>query len=324
MREKDTEPDREQVARWTGQIIAAVETVILGKPETVRLAAACLLCNGHLLIEDIPGVGKTMLARSLARAIGGTFHRVQFTPDLLPADITGTTIYNQKTAEFTFHQGPVFTNVLLADEINRAAPKTQSALLECMEEGQVTRDGHTYTLPRPFLVIATENVIESQGTFPLPEAQLDRFLMRLSLGYPRSDDEVAILGSQIKRHPILNVQPVLEPAQIIAAQDAVSDVFVHDSLKEYIVQIVAATRRHPALLLGASPRGSLALMRAAQALAAIEGRSFITPEDVKYLAAPVLEHRLVLRDGVRAQGTTTAKVIEAVLAAVPAPLADAR
>jgi len=312
----------EQVAHWANRIIETVETVIIGKRDTVRLAVAGLLCNGHLLIEDIPGVGKTMLARALARSIGGVFKRVQFTPDILPADITGTSIFNQRTSDFEFREGPVFANVLLADEINRATPKTQSALLECMEEGQITRDGTTYALPQPFFVIATDNVIEYQGTFPLPEAQIDRFLMRLSLGYPSNADEVAILRNQVKRHPIHRVEPVVTPEQVTAIQDAVTDVFVHDSMKEYIVRVVDATRSHPAVQLGASPRGSLGIQRSAQALAAFEGRSFIIPDDVKMLARPVLGHRVVLRPEARARGATPEQVLDEVFRAVPVPLAE--
>lgn len=317
-------PPPDQVAHWAGLIVQTVETVIVGKPDAVRLAVTCLLSNGHLLIEDIPGVGKTMLARALARAFGGLFKRAQFTPDLLPADITGTSIFNQRTADFEFREGPVFANVLLADEINRATPKTQSALLECMEEGQVSRDGATYSLPRPFLVIATENVIEYQGTFPLPEAQLDRFLMRIALGYPANSDEVTILTQQMQQHPIHAVEPVVTPEQVLAIQAAVAGVYVEDSVKEYIVRVVDATRRHPAIRLGASPRGSLGLMRSAQALAAIEGRSFVTPDEVKRVAQPVLGHRLVVRPDARARGATAAGVLDEVLRAVPVPLAPGR
>lgn len=306
------------------QVVEAVETVILGKSEVVRLAVACLLSNGHLLIEDIPGVGKTMLARALSRSIGGVFKRAQFTPDLLPADLTGTAIFNQRSGDFEFREGPVFANVLLADEINRATPKTQSALLECMEERQVSRDGQTYDLPRPFLVIATENVVEYQGTFPLPEAQLDRFLMRLSLGYPDHENEVAILTRQMKEHPITRVSPVTDPDGVARLQAAVADVHVDESLKDYIVRVVEATRTHPAARLGASPRGSLGLMRASQAFAAIEGRNFLIPDDVKALAPAVLCHRIVLRPDARARGATPQEVIDEVLRAVPVPLAAER
>ncbi len=322
--QKPPTPPLAQVCQWAGDIAGTVQNVILGKPDAVRLAVAGLLCNGHLLIEDIPGVGKTMLARALARAVGGVFKRVQFTPDLLPADITGSSIFNQKTSEFEFREGPVFANVLLADEVNRATPKTQSALLECMEEGQVSRDGRTFILPQPFIVIATENVIEYQGTFPLPEAQLDRFLFRVSLGYPTHQDEVGILRNQIKRHPIHDVQPVVTPEQVLAIQDAVTDIFVHEAIKEYIVHVVESTRQHPAVQLGASPRGSLGLQRGAQAMAAITGRAFAIPDDVKALAPPVLCHRLVLRPDARARGVSPEQVVEEILRAVPVPVAETR
>ncbi|MBI3944665.1 MAG: MoxR family ATPase [Armatimonadetes bacterium] len=313
---------RAATAADAGRIIAAVERVIIGKPDTVRLAVVGLLCGGHVLIEDIPGVGKTMLARALARAIGGVFKRVQFTPDLLPADITGTSIYNQKTSDFEFRGGPVFANVLLADEINRATPKTQSALLECMEEHQVSRDGQTHALPHPFFVLATENVIEYQGTFPLPEAQLDRFLLRVSLGYPAHDDEVAVLRSQIRRHPIHAVEPVVTPEGVAALQEAVAGVYVHESIFDYIVRLVDGTRRHASVQLGASPRGSLGLMRGSQALAAVEGRSFAIPDDVKALAKPVLGHRIIVRPDARARGINPDQVIDEVLRAVPVPVLD--
>lgn len=322
--EREAPPALEQVSSRAARIIEAVEAVIIGKSDTVQLAVAGLLSSGHILIEDIPGVGKTMLARALARSMGGIFKRVQFTPDLLPADITGTSIFNQKTADFEFRQGPTFCNVLLADEINRATPKTQSALLECMEEGQVTRDGQTYALPRPFLVIATQNVIEYQGTFPLPEAQIDRFLLRLSLGYPGSENEVAILNSQMKHHPIENVRPVVTPEEMVGIQEAITDVFVEGSLKAYIVQLVEATRKHPAARLGASPRGSLGLLRGSQALAAIAGRSFVIPDDVKRLAHPVLGHRISLRPDARARGVTPEQVVDEVLRSVPVPIIERR
>jgi len=314
--------DLKIVAQRGQTIIKEVESVIIGKRQTVELALYALLCGGHLLVEDIPGVGKTMLAKSFARALGGNYRRVQFTPDLLPADITGVSIFNQKRGEFEFRPGPVFANVLLADEINRATPKTQSSLLECMEEFQVTVDGTTYPLERPFFVIATENPIEFHGTYPLPEAQLDRFLMRLEMGYPLPAEEISILTSQQHQHPILNVKAVVSAEEIIQLQQLVRDVHVEESLKQYMVEIVGATRKHPNLSLGASPRASIALMRTSQAKAALEGREFILPDDIKFVAASVLNHRILLNAEARARQITAIDVITQILASVPVPVLE--
>jgi MoxR-like ATPase len=300
-------------------IVTEVERSIVGKTETVRRAVLCLLCNGHLLLEDIPGVGKTTLAKALAHSIGGDFRRIQFTPDLLPADVTGTSIFNQRDSDFEFRPGPVFGNVILADEINRATPKTQSALLEAMEERQVTTDGQTRTLPDPFFVIATQNAIEMTGTYPLPEAQLDRFFARLSLGYPDRASEAAVLTSHQLDDPILHAHAVTSPEELREMQDEIRRVFVHDVVKEYIVDVVRSTRESNQLLMGASPRGSLHLMRAAQAHAAMAGEEFVRPDDVKALASAVLAHRVIPRAELRAKGQTTESLIERLVETVPVP-----
>ncbi|MEA3403160.1 MAG: MoxR family ATPase [Armatimonadota bacterium] len=303
------------------KIIDSIETVIVGKHEAVELTVAGFLSGGHILIEDIPGVGKTMLAKTLAKSVGGSFKRVQFTPDLLPADVTGSSVFNQMENCFIFREGPVFANVVLADEINRATPKSQAALLEAMEEFQVTADGVTYELPRPFFVMATENPIEYEGTYSLPEAQLDRFMMRVSLGYPGAEDEVEILTRQIKVHPIEDVTPVIEEGTAEHLQTAVRDVFLEESLKQYIVTIVGRTREHPDLDLGASPRGALALMRCSQALAAIRGRDYVQPDDIRRVAVPALAHRLIVKSEQSIHGLQAQKVINEVLRSVPAPTA---
>ncbi len=309
-----------EIASNAQSIIDEVEQVIVGKRATVRKAVITLLCNGHLLIEDIPGVGKTTLAKSLAKSIGGEFKRIQFTPDLLPSDITGSTIFNQKQSEFEFRPGPIFGNVVLADEINRATPKTQSALLEAMEEGQTTTDGETRQLPIPFFVIATQNSVDMTGTYPLPEAQLDRFFGRISLGYPDRSSETAILAQQQVAHPIELVNSVVPLSVLTEMQAAVRDVFVHESLKEYIVDVIRATRESNQFLIGASPRGSLYLMRAAQANAAINGHDFVRPDDVKAMASCVLAHRVMPRAELRAKGQTTEEVIDRILESVQTPL----
>lgn len=309
-----------EVAAQIRQVVDQVETVIVGKRETVELAVVALLCNGHLLIEDIPGVGKTTLAKSLALSIGCAFKRIQFTPDLLPADITGTSIFNQKTQDFEFRPGPVFANIILADEINRATPKTQAALLECMEELQVTSDGVSHGLPRPFFVIATQNNIEHSGTYQLPEAQLDRFLMRLAIGYPAQEDEVRILEAQVTAHPIESIKPIIEAEELIRLQNAVRAVHVAPSVQNYIVEIVTSTRNHSQIEVGASPRGSLALMHAAQAHAASQGRNFVLPDDVKRLAALVLAHRTVLTPETRSRGIEDEAVISDILNRIPIPV----
>lgn len=297
-----------------------VERVIVGKRDTVSKAVLTLLCNGHLLIEDIPGVGKTTLAKALAKAIGGEFRRVQFTPDLLPADVTGSSIYNQKEHTFEFRKGPVFADVVLVDEINRATPKTQSALLEAMEERQVTSDGVTRPLPKTLFVVATQNNIEMTGTYPLPEAQLDRFFARLSLGYPDRETEAEILVRQQRSHPLESVQQVTNLAEIAEIQDVVRDMFVHETVRNYIVDVVRATREHSLITVGASPRGSLYLMHAAQGHAALHDQSYVRPDDVKAVASLVLGHRLVVRSEVRARGTTSDQVVQQVLDSVPAPV----
>ncbi len=287
--------DPTQLAPKAQRVIAAVESAIIGKNDVVELALAVLLSNGHLLIEDIPGVGKTTLAKALARALGLTFKRIQFTPDLLPADITGSSIYNQKSGEFEMRAGPVFANIVLADEINRTTPKTQSALLECMEERQVTIDGETHPLPSPFFVIATQNNIEMSGTYPLPEAQMDRFAARIAIGYPDRAAEMKMLTAQRHMRPVDSIVPAMEPGEILAMQAAVRNITVRTEIQGYILDIVKATRDLQAVSLGASPRGSLALLHAAQARAALQGRDSVTPDDVKALAPVTLSHRLIVR-----------------------------
>jgi len=306
------------------QVIANVERVIVGKHAEVELAFIALLCQGHFLVEDVPGVGKTMLARSLAKSVGCTFKRIQFTPDLLPSDVTGVTIYNQKSGDFEFRSGPIMAQLVLADEINRATPKTQSALLEAMEERQVTVDGETYTLPSPFLVMATQNPIEYEGTFPLPEAQLDRFMMRISLGYPERRYELIILEAQQHQHPIEEIGQVISAEQLATIQESVKNVYVSNLVMEYIVDIAKATREHQEVYLGASPRGSNALFRAAQAKAALEGRDFALPDDVKALAPATLAHRLIVSPAARIRNVDTRQIIREILDTVPVPGASPR
>jgi MoxR-like ATPase len=300
-------------------VIANVEKVIVGKRAEVQLAVVALLCQGHVLIEDVPGVGKTMLAKALARSVGCTFKRVQFTPDLLPSDITGVSIYNQKSQEFEFRAGPVITQILLADEINRATPKTQSALLEAMEERQVTVEGQTHALPRPFMVLATQNPIEYEGTFPLPEAQLDRFLLRITLGYPSKSDEIIIMDRQQLTHPIEETCKVMDATELASLQEAVKRVYVDPAVKEYLVSVVEATRVHADVYLGASPRGSLGLFRAGQAWAALQGREYVTPDDIKGLAVPVLAHRLIVSPAARVRNLNPVALVEEVLEGIPVP-----
>lgn len=301
-------------------VVDAVEAAITGKRSTIEAALSVLLANGHLLIEDIPGVGKTTLAKALARALGCDFKRIQFTPDLLPSDVTGTSVFNQKTAEFEFRAGPVFANIVLADEINRTTPKTQSALLECMEERQVTVDGRTYPLPRPFFVIATQNNVEFEGTYPLPEAQLDRFMARISIGYPNRDAELYILEAQRRSRPVDTIEPVMTPQEVVELQELVRDVRVDQSIREYIVDVVQASRSTPQTYLGASPRGTLALMHLAQAWAFVRGRTFVTPDDVKMCARPALAHRIIVLSEYLVKGRTAEECVDAVLERVPVPI----
>lgn len=297
-----------------------IAKVIVGKEQTIELLLVALLADGNVLLEDMPGLGKTLLAKSLAKSIGGTFKRIQCTPDLLPSDITGFNSYNQKSGQFSFQPGPVMTNILLADEINRTIPRTQSSLLESMEERQVTVDGETLPLPTPFFVMATQNPIELEGTFPLPEAQLDRFLLRTRIGYPERPEELAILARFQTDDPHVQLTPVAGPDDISAMQQACRQVKVSQPVKEYIVSQVEATRRHPAVRLGASPRGSLSLMKAGQALAALRQRDFVLPDDIKYLAPPVLGHRLILKDAEELRGVTSEQVVKDIIAKEPIPI----
>jgi MoxR-like ATPase len=309
----------QQVQTLGERLLENVERVIIGKRREVRLTIIGLLCQGHILIEDVPGVGKTMLAKTLARSIGCTFSRIQFTPDMLPSDVTGISMFNQQTREFEFRPGPIMAQVVLADEINRATPKTQSALLEAMEERQVTVDGTTYRLQPPFLVMATQNPIEYEGTFPLPEAQLDRFLLRIRLGYPSAADEVAVLEAQQITHPVDDVRRVIELDELRAAQAAIKTVYIDRQIKRYIVDLVTATRSHDDVYLGASPRGSLALYRASQALAALAGRDHVLPDDVKGLAPVTLGHRIIVGPAARIRDVQAEGIVEDVLKRTPVP-----
>jgi MoxR-like ATPase len=301
------------------KIIQNVEKVMVGKTNVVQLAVIALISQGHLLIEDAPGLGKTMLARSLAKSIDCSFKRIQFTPDMLPGDIIGVTIYNQKTRDFEFHPGPIEAQVVLADEINRATPKVQSALLEAMEERQLTVDGVTHKMPSPFHVLATQNPIEYEGTFPLPEAQLDRFLLRINIGYPTSAEEVLIIEKQQMIHPIEQIGPVVTAADILMLQETVKKILVSDLIKQYIVTLVEATRHHPSIYLGSSPRGSLALFRTAQARALLSGRDYVLPDDIKALAEPALAHRSLVSSAGQSQGKDSRTFIAEILATTPVP-----
>jgi MoxR-like ATPase len=301
------------------QLIENISRVIVGKQPAIELLLVALIADGHALIEDVPGTGKTLMAKSLAKTIGGEYRRVQFTPDLLPADITGFNVYNQKSGHFAYQSGPVITNILLADEINRTIPRTQSSLLESMEERQVTVDGQTHLLPQPFFVIATQNPIELEGTFPLPEAQLDRFLLKLRLGYPERDGEISMMERFREKDPLKNLKAVGNPAQITELQGTRKRIRVSFPVREYIADIVRATRKNEALRFGASPRGSLGLMRTGQALAAIRGRDFVLPDDIKHLVVPVLAHRLILTDQERLRGGTPQHLLEEILEQTPVP-----
>jgi MoxR-like ATPase len=299
------------------RVVANVERVIVGKHAEVRMALVALLCEGHILIEDVPGVGKTMLAKALSQSIGCSFRRIQFTPDLLPSDVTGLSIFNHKTQEFEFRAGPIMAQVVLADEINRATPKTQSALLECMEERQATIDGISHQMPSPFLVIATQNPIEYEGTFALPEAQLDRFMLRLRLGYPKAMEEIVILDEQKRRHPIEAVGQVLDLDELREMQAGIKEVYVDQAVAEYIVRLVTATREHPDVYLGASPRGSLNLYRSGQAYAALAGRDYVIPDDIKQLAVAVLAHRLIVKSQASLREVDPDQIVSEILTAVP-------
>lgn len=309
----------DKIKSFSENIITNISRVIIGKRETIELAVVCLLCQGHLLIEDIPGVGKTMLARSLARSLEVSFGRIQFTPDMLPSDITGVSIYNQASKDFEFRAGPVMAEIVLADEINRATPKTQSALLEAMQEKQITVDGITHPLPELFMVIATQNPIEHEGTFRLPEAQLDRFLMRVRLGYPLLKDEVNILEVQQLSHPIDELEPVVTVGDVLEIQQALRSVYIAPAVKRYIVNLVQRTRDHKDVYLGASPRGSLGIFRASQAVAAIQGRDYVTPDDIKKIAEPILSHRLILAPGAHLQDLNEDSILKEILNNVPVP-----
>jgi len=310
--------EAEQVSRLGGLIEENIKKVVIGNDENIRLLICCALAGGHALLEDVPGTGKTVMARAFSRSVGGRFSRVQFTPDLLPQDITGTRVFRQDTGEFVFHFGPVFANVLLADEINRATPRTQSALLECMQEAQVTEGGTTYPLPEPFLVVATQNPVEIQGTFPLPEAQLDRFLMRITPGYPDHAHSLELMDRFLTGDPLRTLEPVCTPAELLGARECLSECRVDVDVRSQIAQICEYTRRDERVQLGVSPRGMLALLRACQAMALLSGRTYVTPDDVLSLAVPVLAHRVIAR-GYQYQGDMGTRVVRDALKAVPVP-----
>ncbi len=314
--------DTDVIQRLAQAIRKSVSQVIVGKDDICELLLVALLSEGHVLLEDVPGIGKTTLAKALARSLGCSFQRIQFTPDLLPSDITGVSIYNQKTVEFEYRPGPIMAQIVLADEINRAGPRTQSALLEAMEERQVTVDGVTRPLPRPFLVLATQNPVELEGTFPLPEAQVDRFMMRLALGYPDREEERQILRRFQSADPLAHVAPVAAAAEIEQAGRVCRQVYVHPAIEDYVLDMVRASRSHPAISLGVSPRGALALCRAGQALAAMQGRSYVLPDDIKRLAQPVLAHRLILSADARLHRRSTAEVVTDLLAQTPIPVEE--
>ena len=315
----DVKQEETQASLVAERIIENINRVIIGKDDAIRLGVIALMSRGHVLIEDVPGVGKTMLAKSLSRSTGCSFSRVQFTPDLLPSDITGVSVYNQKTGGFEFRPGPIIAQVVLADEINRATPKTQSALLEAMEENQITVEGVTHPLPQPFMIMATQNPIEYEGTFPLPEAQLDRFLLRIHLGYPSFDDEVSIMDGQQLTHPFDELGSVASPEEVVALQMRAREVYVDPLVKQYIVTLADTTRSHRDVSLGASPRASLALQRTSQAQALLRNRDYVLPDDVKELAEPVFSHRLVLTASSRMQGVDGRRLIQQILDSIEVP-----
>lgn len=319
-----TDSQTKAFAQVASDIITNVEQVIQGKRRAIELVLLTIVAEGHLLIEDVPGVGKTSMAKAIARSIGLPFGRVQFTPDLLPSDVVGMSIWNRHDSTFSFRPGPIFSGIMLGDEINRASPKTQSALLEAMAEEQVTVDGTTYSLPRPFMVIATQNPIEYEGTYPLPESQLDRFLMRISVGYPSPDHELAMLATHGQGSVVETIQPVATGEQVIEMIEVARAVTIHPDISRYLVNLAEATRRHPALTLGMSPRATLGWQRAARALAALNGRSFVMPDDLKTLAHPVLGHRLMLTPEAQLQGRSTSEAVDDILHTVPTPSWDGR
>lgn len=321
MPEKILDLSLSDVAASTARIADNIENVILGKRQAIDMTLVALLCGGHVLLEDVPGVGKTMLAKCIAASLGCRYKRLQFTPDLLPSDITGVSIFNQQTGEFRFMEGPVFANIVLADEINRASPKTQAALLECMEERQVTIDGSTRILPQPFFVIATQNPIEYEGTYPLPESQLDRFLIRQSLGYPAREQERLVIEQQSRSNPLHELKPVITPEELVAMQQVVKTVHVSDTAREYLLDIIDATRSHREVYLGASPRGSIALYRAAQALAIIRNNEYVLPDHIKEIAGKVIGHRIIVRPEARISGVTAEQIISEILETVPVDVA---
>lgn len=321
--ESEISPEILPVKESAERLLKNVGKVIVGKKETIELVLVALLCEGHVLIEDVPGIGKTMLARAVARSLGCNFRRIQSTPDLLPSDVTGIHYYNQKTSEFEFRPGPIFANIVLVDEINRATPRTQSCLLECMQEQQVTVDLETVPLPRPFMIIATQNPIELEGTFPLPEAQLDRFLLRVGLGYPATKDEEGVILSRFQQsNPLESLTSVIEAVELLELQKSCRHVFVDDSVRDYVTAITRATRSHEGIKLGASPRASLGLHLASQALAAIRGRNYVIPDDIKYLAVPALAHRLISKTETRLRGHSLESIINEIVSATPVPVEE--
>jgi MoxR-like ATPase len=301
------------------KISTNVNKVIIGKSEVIDVILTAMVAGGHVLLEDVPGTGKTVIAKTLAKSIGATFNRVQFTPDLLPSDLTGINYYNQKLGEFAFRSGPIFSNILLGDEINRATPRTQSSLLECMEEKQVTVDGKTHILDKPFLVIATQNPVETQGTFPLPEAQLDRFLVKLNMGYPTIEEGKQIMQRFILNNPLEELEVVCSKEELIEASKIIGKVYVSEDIQEYILKIVEGTLTHDSVLLGVSPRGSLAILKACQAYAALKGRNFVSPEDVKTLCPYVFGHRIILKDSIKFRGVTSLSIIDELLSTISVP-----